>query len=347
MLEFTATQLAELTGGSIEGDPTASVHTFGKIEEAKKGELSFLANPKYEEYLYTTNASIVLVNNDLELKEKVDATLVRVPNSYSAFAKLLEFYSNLHSASKIGIDEKAVIPASAKIGKDVYIAPYVVLGENVCIGDNTKIYPGCYLGDNVSVGDNCVLNANISIYHDCKVGNHVILHAGIVIGADGFGFAPNPDGTYSKIPQIGNVVIEDNVEVGANTTIDRATIGSTHIEKGVKLDNLVQIAHNVVVGENTVIAAQAGVSGSTKLGKHVMMGGQSGIVGHLHIGDCTRINAQSGVTKSVKEANTAINGTPAADYRSTLKSQALFRELPQMEARIKELEKTIKELTSK
>lgn len=340
-MQFTASQLAQMIQGVVEGDENASVQSFGKIEEAKSGQLSFLANPKYEEYLYSTDASIVIVNNDLHLKEKVKATLIRVPDSYGAFATLLELYSKLRASHHVGIEERASVHVSAKIGKDVYIADFAYISANAEIGDNVKIYPGVFIGENVKIGNDTVINANVSIYHDCVVGNNVMLHAGIVIGADGFGFAPKEDGTYSKIPQIGNVVIQDNVEVGANTTIDRSTMGSTVIHKGVKLDNLIQIAHNVDIGENSVIAAQSGVSGSTKIGKGAMIGGQVGIIGHLHIADYVKMGAQSGVIKSVLEPNTTINGTPAFNASATAKSQIIVRKLPEMLKRLEALEKEL------
>jgi UDP-3-O-[3-hydroxymyristoyl] glucosamine N-acyltransferase len=346
-MQFTASQLAQMIQGEVEGDENAAVQSFGKIEEAKSGELSFLSNPKYEDYLYSTDASIVIVNSDLELREKVKTTLVRVPDAYRAFATLLDLYSKLRSSHHIGIEEKSSIHASAKIGKDVYIADFAYISANAVIGDNVKIYPCVYIGENVKIGNDTIINANVSIYYDCVIGKNVIIHAGVVIGSDGFGFAPNPDGSYSKIPQIGNVVVEDNVEIGANTAIDRSTMGSTIITKGVKLDNLIQVAHNVEIGENTVIAAQTGISGSSKLGKNLVIGGQVGIVGHLHIADYTKINAQSGVTKSVKEPKSSLTGTPAYDFKPMLKSQILMRNLPDMMKRLEELEKEIELLKNK
>ncbi|QES89771.1 UDP-3-O-(3-hydroxymyristoyl)glucosamine N-acyltransferase [Rhizosphaericola mali] len=346
-MQFTASQLAQIIQGVVEGDENVSVQSFGKIEEAKSGQLSFLSNPKYEEYLYSTDASIVIVNSDLVLKDKVKATLVRVSDSYSAFATLLDLYSKLRMSHHVGIEAKASIHSSAKIGKDVFVADFAYISANAEIGDNVKIYPGVFIGENVKIGDGTVINANVSIYHDCIIGKNVILHAGIVIGSDGFGFAPNPDGSYAKIPQIGNVVIEDNVEIGANTTIDRSTIGSTFIRTGVKLDNLIQIAHNVEVGENTVIAAQAGVSGSSKVGKYVMIGGQVGVVGHIRIADFTKINAQSGVTKSITVPKSSVTGTPAYNFSAMVRSQVLMRGLPDMLKRLEELEKEIELLKNK
>lgn len=347
MMQFTAAQIAELIKASIEGDAEQAVTSFGKIEEAIAGQLSFLANPKYEEFLYTTGASVVIVNDDLALKQPVAATLLRVPNAYGAFAELLHLYAGLRVQHLTGIEPDSFISPQASVGKDAYVAAFAYVSAHAQIGDNVKIFPGAFIGENVKIGDNSIVNANVSIYHDCVVGANVILHAGVVVGADGFGFAPQEDGTYAKIPQIGNVVIDDNVEVGANTAIDRATIGSTHLHKGVKVDNLVQVAHNVEIGENTVMAAQSGISGSTKLGRHVMIGGQAGIVGHLHVADYVRINAQSGVTKSIDEPKSAVTGTPAFAYTAALRSQALARELPQMEKRLWELEQKIAALTAK
>lgn len=343
-MEFSAAQIAQLIGGKVEGNPDALVKSFGKIEEAVNGELAFLANPKYEDFLYTTKASVIIVNDSQQLKQPVDATLIRVSDAYSAFAILLEKYQQLQSLQLTGIQQPVYIHATAKTGDNVYIGAFAYLGEKVIVGSNAKIYPGAYLGNNVIIGENSVIHPGVKIYHGCIIGNNVVIHAGTVIGADGFGFAPQKDGTLKKVPQIGNVVIEDNVEIGANSTIDRATIGSTIIKSGAKLDNLLQIAHNVEVGNNTVIAAQAGVSGSTKIGNNVMIGGQAGIVGHIQIADGSKINAQSGVSKSIKLPNTAVTGSPAHDYTASLRSQALTRNLPNLEKRIKELEDIIKSL---
>lgn len=343
-MQFTATQIAMLINGKLEGNAAATVASFGKIEEAGEGQLSFLANPKYEEYLYNTNASVIIINDSLELKQPVTATLIRVPDAYTAFATLLSKYQELKTQQLSGIQQPSFIAPTAVTGDNIFVGAFVYIGENVLIGNNVKLFPGVVLGDNVRVGDNTILHAGVKIYVDCQVGKNVIIHAGTVIGSDGFGYAPQPDGSYQKVPQIGNVVIEDFVEIGANTTIDRATIGSTLIKKGVKLDNLIQIAHNVEVGSNTVIAAQAGVSGSTKLGKNVLIGGQVGIVGHLAIADGTKINAQSGVTKSVKEPNKALNGSPAHDYSASLRVQSMTRNLPELEKRVKELEKLVEQL---
>lgn len=342
-MQFTAAQIALIINGKVEGDVNETVASFGKIEEAGAGQLSFLANPKYEEYIYTTKASIIIVNESLQLKQPVNATLVRVADAYSAFAILLSKYQEIKTQQLVGIQQPSYISPTAKVGENVFIGAFVYISDHVKIGNNVKLYPGVILGDNVKVDDNTILHAGVKIYFDCVIGKNVTIHAGTVVGGDGFGFAPQQDGDYKKVPQIGNVVIEDNVEIGANTTIDRATIGSTIVRKGVKLDNLVQIAHNVEVGTHTVIAAQAGISGSTKIGKNVMIGGQAGIVGHLTIADGSKINAQSGVTKSLKE-NSTITGTPAFEYNTALRSQAIFRNLPELENRVKALEKLIQEL---
>lgn len=342
-MQFPASQISLLVNGKVEGDDLVSVSSFGKIEEAREGQLTFFANPKYEEFLYKTAASIVLVNEDYELKQPVKATLIRVPDAYSAFAILLGKYQEIMQQQLTGIQQPAYIAQSAAWGDNVFIGAFTYIGENVNIGFNSKLYPNVFLGDEVVVGNNCVLHPGVKIYHHCRIGNNVTIHAGTVIGSDGFGFAQQADGSFKKVPQIGNVVIEDNVEVGANAAIDRATIGSTVIKSGAKLDNLIQIAHNVEVGHSTVIAAQAGVSGSTKIGDGVMIGGQAGIVGHIHLGDGARVNAQSGVSKSV-EAGKAVTGSPAFDYTAALRSQAVARNLPELEKRVKELEAMVKQL---
>ena len=344
-MQFSAAQITALIKGKIEGDANASVSSFGKIEEAQKGQLAFLANPKYEDYLYSTKASVIIINDSLQLKQPVPATLIRVPDPYSAFAALLSTYQKMMQQQLVGVQDPTYISKSASYGQNVFIGAFSYLGENVKVGNNTKIYPNVYLGNNVNVGDNSIIHPGVKIYHDCMVGNNVIIHAGTVVGSDGFGFAPQADGSFQKVPQIGNVVIEDNVEIGANTTIDRATIGSTIIRSGAKLDNLIQIAHNVEIGNSTVVAAQAGISGSTKVGKGVMIGGQVGIVGHINIGDGAKINAQSGVSKSI-DPGKAVTGSPAHDYTSTLRSQAISRNLPELEKRIKELEAIIRQLLS-
>jgi UDP-3-O-[3-hydroxymyristoyl] glucosamine N-acyltransferase len=344
-MTFSALQIAALINGKTEGDANISVKSFGKIEEAQNGQLAFLANPKYEEYLYITKASVIIINEALELKQPVTATLIRVPDAYTAFAKLLSAYQQMMQQQLTGVQEPVYISASASYGENVFIGAFAYLSDNVKIGNGTKIYPNAYLGNNVKIGDNSIIHAGVKIYHDCIIGNNVIIHAGTVIGSDGFGFAPQADGSLQKVPQIGNVIIENNVEIGANTTIDRATMGSTIIKSGAKLDNLVQIAHNVEVGNSTVIAALAGISGSTKIGKGVMIGGQAGLAGHLQVEDGSKINAQAGLGKSLK-AGSSVTGSPAYDYNKAMRSQAVARNLPEMERRIKELEALVKQLMS-
>ena len=343
-MQFTAAQIALMINGKVEGNSEIAVGAFGKIEEANAGELAFLANPKYEDYLYSTNASIIIVNETLELIHPILATLIRVPDAYTAFAELLDKYQQIRNQQLTGIQQPAYVDATAKIGNNVFIGAFAYIGEKAIIADGSKIYPSVYIGNNVVLGENSIIYPGVKIYHHCIIGKNVVIHAGTVIGGDGFGFAPQPDGTFIKVPQIGNVIIEDNVEIGSNATIDRATIGSTLIKAGAKLDNLLQIAHNVEIGNNAVIAAQAGISGSTKIGNNVMIGGQVGIVGHLQIADGSKINAQSGVSKSIKKINTAVTGSPAYEYTAALRSQAMVRSLPEMEKRITELEKLVKEL---
>ena len=343
-MQFSAAQIAQIIGGQVEGDSLVTVGAFGKIEEAKAGQLAFLANPKYEEHLYSTAASVIIINESQQLKQPINATLIRVPDAYSAFASLLDAYQKIKTQQLTGIQDPAYIHTTAQIGDNVFIGAFSYIGENVKLGNGCKIFPGVYLGNHVVVGENSILHPGVKVYHECQIGNQVIIHAGTVVGSDGFGFAPQPDGTLKKVPQIGNVIIEDGVEIGANTTIDRATIGSTIIRSGAKLDNLLQIAHNVEIGNNSVIAAQAGISGSTKIGKNVMIGGQAGIVGHIQIADGSKINAQSGVSKSIKTPNTAVTGSPAYDYTSALRSQAITRNLPNLEKRIKDLEELISKL---
>lgn len=343
-MQFTAAQIAQIINGKVEGNEHAAVSSFGKIEEAKDGQLAFLANPKYEDFLYSTQASIIIINKTLELKQPLSATLVRVQDPYSSFATLLDKYQEIKTKQLSGIQQPVYMDASVKTGENVFIGAFAFLGENVIIGNGVKIFPHSYLGNNVIVGDDTIIHPGVKIYHNCIIGKNVKIHAGAIIGSDGFGFAPQSDGTFKKVPQIGNVIIEDDVEIGANATIDRATLGSTLIKAGAKLDNLIQVAHNVEVGNNTVIAAQAGVSGSTKIGNNVMIGGQAGIVGHIIIADGTKINAQSGVSKSIKSPNTAVTGSPAFEYTSALRSQAVNRNLPELEKRLSELENIIKEL---
>jgi UDP-3-O-[3-hydroxymyristoyl] glucosamine N-acyltransferase len=342
-MNFSASQIALLINGKIEGDANASVNSFGKIEEAKAGQLAFLANPRYEDHLYTTQASVVIINDSLQLKQPISAVLIRVPDAYTAFATLLSKYQEMMTQQMHGIQEPSYIAKTASYGDNIFIGAFAYISENVKIGGNTKIFPNVFIGENVNIGNNTVLHPGVKIYRDCIIGDHVTIHAGTVIGSDGFGFAPQTDGSFKKVPQIGNVIIENDVEIGANTTIDRATIGSTIIRAGAKLDNLIQVAHNVEIGNSTVIAAQAGISGSTKIGKGVMIGGQAGLAGHLQIRDGAKINAQSGVGKSI-DAGKAVTGSPAYDYIAALRSQALSRNLPELEKRVKELEALVNKL---
>lgn len=343
-MEFTAEQIANVIGGRVEGNKDAKVHTFAKIEEGTEGAISFLSNPKYTHYLYDTKSSIVIVNEDVELEKDVDATLIRVPNAYESIAKLLQIYE-ASKPKKTGVAPQAYIAPSAKLGNNCYVGPFAYIGEGAEIGDGCQIYPHAVVGDNVKVGSNCIIYPNTTIYQGCKIGNNVTIHAGSVIGADGFGFAPGADG-YDKIPQIGIVVIEDNVEIGANTCVDRSTMGATVIHKGVKLDNLVQVAHNVEIGENTVMSAQVGIAGSTKVGSWCMFGGQVGLAGHITIGDKTFLGAQSGVPGSLKGGEELI-GTPPMNPRQYFKSQAIFRRLPDMYKDLNDAKKKIEELNEK
>lgn len=338
-MEFTVKQIAELLKGVVVGDENVSVNRLSKIEEGEPGSLSFLANPKYTHYIYNTEASIVIVDEGFVPEKAITATLIKVKNAYMAFAELLDFYNKI-KLDKKGISEKAWIAESATLGKDVYIGPFAFIGENVRIGDNVKIYPQVYVGDNVKIGHNTTLFAGVKIYSDIEIGNDCTLHAGVVIGADGFGFAPQEDNNYKKIAQIGNVIIEDNVEIGANTTVDRATLGSTIIRRGVKLDNLIQVAHNVEIGENTVIAAQTGISGSVKIGKNCMVAGQVGFNGHINIGNNVKIAAQSGIPNNVKD-DSVLFGSPAFDASKYKKAYVHFRNLQKIVDRIDDLEKRI------
>ncbi len=347
MLQFSAQQIALMIQGKIEGDATVLVKQFGKIEEAKAGEISFLANPKYEAFLYQSAASVIIINESLVLKQKLTATLIRVPDAYAAFATLLTKYQELKTQNLSGIQSPSYISSSATLGAHHYVAAFTHIGDHVVIGDNVKIFPNVVIGDNVKIGNHVVLNPGVIIYSDCVLGNHITIHSGTIIGSDGFGFAPKEDGSFQKVPQLGNVVIEDFVEIGSNTTIDRATIGSTIIRKGVKLDNLIQIAHNVEIGENTVIAAQSGISGSTKIGKSVMMGGQAGASGHISIADGVKIAARSGLTKTIKQANLVVTGYPAGEHGATLRSQIQVKNLPLLEKRVKELEILVQQLAQK
>ena len=339
-MQFTASALAQLLGGHVEGRPEIAVSGFGKIESAQPGQLSFLANPKYEEHLYDCAASIIIVNQRLALKRPVGATLIRVPDAYAAFAQLLKLYESQQQKSLKGIQSPVYIASTASHGTDVFIGAFAYVGEEVHIDNGTAIHPQVYLGDRVRVGKNCVLHPGVKVYADCVIGDEVVIHAGTVIGSDGFGFAPKNDGAYSKVPQLGNVIIESGVEIGANTTIDRATIGSTIIRQGVKLDNLIQVAHNVEIGAHTVIAAGTGISGSTQIGEQVMIGGQVGIAGHIRIGNQVKIGAQSGVSKDVPDGK-ILNGTPATEYANSFRQLALIRQLPEMERRIRLLEQLL------
>ena len=342
-MEFTAETIAGFLNGQIEGNPEVKVNTIAKIEEGKEGALSFLANPKYEHYIYSTGSSIVLVNKNFNPTGKISATLIRVENSYDAFASLLRLVDQARPRKK-GIHSTAIIEATAKIGSDVYIGPYAYIGENCVIGDGCSVYPHVYVGDNTQLGRQCTINPGVKIYHDCVLGEGCIVHAGSVIGSDGFGFAPQSDNEFMKIPQLGNVILEDHVEVGANVTIDRATMGSTIIHRGVKLDNLIQIGHNVEVGDNTVMAAQTGIAGSTKIGNNCMLGGQVGIVGHLKIANGSKIGAQAGILGDIKDENTTILGSPAIDYKQFLKSSVIFKKLPDLKMKIDNLEKEVESL---
>jgi UDP-3-O-[3-hydroxymyristoyl] glucosamine N-acyltransferase len=336
-MKFTATQIAGILEGEIEGNPDVEVSKLAKIEEGSPGSLTFLSNPKYTSFIYKTQASITIVNKDFKAEDSLDTTLIRVEDAYKAFSTLLEYYNQV-KMNKTGIEQPVFIADSAKYGENLYMGAFSYLGENVTIGDNVKIYPNVYIGDNVQIGDNCVVFAGAKIYSESVIGNHCVIHSGAIVGADGFGFTPNEKGEYQKVPQTGNVIIEDHVDVGAGTTIDRATLGSTIIRRGVKLDNQIQIAHNVEIGENTAIAAQSGVAGSTKIGKNCLIGGQVGIVGHVTIGNNVRIQAQSGIGRNVKD-NEVLQGSPALNYGDYNKSYVHFKNLPKIIDRFNAIEK--------
>ena len=336
-MKFTAEQIAGILEGKVIGNPNAEVYKLAKIEEGTQGSLTFLANPKYVNYIYSTNATIVIVNKNFEPEQEIKATLIKVEDAYQAFSKLLEYYNQV-KLMKSGIEQPSMISEGVQYGDDLYLGSFCYLGQNVKIGNNVKIYPNTFIGDNVIIGDNCVFFAGVRIYSETEIGNNVTIHSGTIIGSDGFGFAPQEDGTYSKIPQIGNVIIEDNVEVGSCSTVDRATLGSTFIRKGAKLDNQIQVAHNVEIGENTVIAAQTGIAGSTKIGKNCMIGGQVGIAGHLVIGNNVKIQAQSGIGKSLKDGE-VVQGSPAFNYADFAKSFVHFKNLPKIVKDIEELKK--------
>lgn len=343
-MKFTAAELGKLLNGAVEGNPEAVVSAVSKIEDAQEGALTFVANPKYASFLYTTRASIVIVSKDLLLEKPVESTLIRVSDPYSAFSVLLEMYSS-SKLNKTGREEPCFVSPSAEIGENCYIGAFSYIGQNVRLGNNVKVFPQVYIGDNCVVGDDSVLYAGVKIYSDCLIGKRVIIHSSTVIGSDGFGFAPQADGSYSKISQIGNVVIGDDVEIGSNNSIDRATMGSTVIKQGVKLDNLIQIAHNVEIGKNTVIASQTGISGSTKIGENSVIGGQVGVVGHISLAKGTQINAKSGVSKSITEEGKQWNGSPALGFRESLRIQAVYRRLPELENKITQLEKQLRQQT--
>lgn len=342
-MEFTAAQIAGFLNGEIEGDPETVVNDVAKIEEGHMGALSFLANPKYEHYIYTTKSSVVLVNKTFVPSDRIEATLIKVNDSYEAFASLLKLVEQSKPRKK-GIHPTAIIDPSAEIGADVYIGAYTCIGEKCKISDGCSVYPDVYVGDNTRLGKNCRLYPGVKIYHDCIIGESCVIHAGAVIGSDGFGFAPQSESEFMKIPQIGNVILEDNVEIGANSAIDRATIGSTIIRKGVKIDNLVQIGHNVEVGENTVMAGQTGIAGSSKIGKNCMLAGQVGVAGHLKVADGSILAAQAGVAGSIKKDNSVFLGTPAMDHKQFLRSYVVFKILPDLKTRIENLEKNIESI---
>ena len=342
-MEFTANQIGELLKGTVEGDANVKVNRLSKIEEGVAGSLSFLSNPKYTPYLYSTKASVIIIDETFILEQPVVATLVRVKNAYHSFVQLLEIYNNIQLDKK-GVEQPSFISSTSTLGENCYVGAFAYIGNNVRIGNNVKIYPQVYIGDNVTIGNNTSLFAGVKIYSDCIIGADCTLHTGTVIGADGFGFMPNSSNEYKKVAQIGNVIIEDYVEIGANTTIDRATLGSTIIRKGVKLDNLIQIAHNVEIGENTVIAAQTGIAGSTKIGKDCMIGGQVGIVGHITIADKVKIAAQSGIGSSILTEAEIVQGSPAFNIGDYKRTYVVFRKLPALERKIKELEQTIADL---
>jgi UDP-3-O-[3-hydroxymyristoyl] glucosamine N-acyltransferase len=344
-MEFTAQQIAELLQGTVEGDANVKVSRLAKIEEGEPGSLTFLANPAYTPYIYTTQASIVITNADFQPEQPVSATMIRVENAYASFAKLLEVYNTIRR-NKSGIEEMSFIDPSATVGEGLYAGAFAYIGKDVKIGNRVKLYPNSYIGDNCVIGDDTTIFAGVKIYSDCIIGKNVTIHSGVIIGGDGFGFQPNSENNYQKVAQIGNVIIEDHVEIGANSTIDRATLGSTIIRKGVKLDNLIQIAHNVEIGENTVIAAQTGVAGSTKIGKNCMIGGQVGIVGHIQIADGVKIAAQSGIGNSLTTPNEIVQGSPAFNISDYKRSYVMFRKLPELEKKIQELQKTISALSS-
>ncbi|WP_272149304.1 UDP-3-O-(3-hydroxymyristoyl)glucosamine N-acyltransferase [Tenacibaculum aiptasiae] len=336
-MKFKAKQIADILEGEIVGDPNIEVDKLSKIEEGSEGSLTFLSNPKYNSFIYTTNASVAIVNKSFEPEKEIETTLIKVDDAYQSFSKLLEFYNEAKN-NKQGRENPHFIAGSAKIGSNEYIGAYAYIGNNVVIGENVKIFPNSYIGDNSVIGDNTVIFAGVKIYSETQIGKNCKIHSGSVIGADGFGFAPDENGEYKAIPQIGNVIIEDNVDIGSNSTIDRATLGSTVIRKGVKLDNQIQVAHNVEIGKNTVIASQSGIAGSTKIGENCMIGGQVGIVGHISIGNNVKIQAQSGIGRNLKDGD-VVQGTPAFGYSDYNKSYVYFKKLPKLASTIDKIEK--------
>ncbi len=342
-MNFTAAVIAEFLKGTIEGDPQTSIHDVSKIEEGRTGTLSFLANPKYEKYIYDSQSSIIIVNEDFKPKKELESTLIRVKNAYESFAALLHLYEQ-SKPKKSGISKMASISESASLGSNLYIGDFTVVSDHVSIGDDVLLYPHVYVGDNVKIGEGTILHPGVKIYDGCEIGSHCVIHAGAIIGGDGFGFAPNQENNYQKVPQVGKVIIEDHVEVGANTTIDRATMGATILRKGVKLDNLIMIGHNVEVGENTVMAAQTGVSGSTRIGKNCMFGGQVGLIGHITIADGVKIAAQSGIPKSIKEEGAIVQGAPAFEFNYYQRCYVVFKNLPNLRNQVIDLERKISDL---
>ncbi len=342
-MNFTANDIAEFLNGEVDGDGTVAVNNVSRIEEGEQGTLSFLANPKYAHYIYETKSSIVLVNKDFVADQEIAATLIRVEDAYQALAQLLEMYEQ-SKPQRVGVEQPSFVSKTAQVGEQVYIGAFAYVGSNVKLGKNVKLYPHVYIGDNVTIGDNTILNSGVKVYENCEIGAECIFHSGVVIGGDGFGFAPSSANDYKKVPQVGNVIIENHVEIGANTCVDRATLGSTIIRKGVKLDNLIQVAHNVEIDENTVIASQTGIAGSTKIGKNCMIGGQVGFAGHLTITDEVKIAAQSGIGKNIKKVGVVVQGSPAFDFGPYQKSYVLFKNLPKMREQIMTMEKELKEL---
>lgn len=345
-MEFTTAEIASLLNGELVGNQSQKVNNIARIDEATEGSISFLSNPKYENYVYTTEASAIIVNKKFSPKQKVKPSLILVDDPYISFTTLLEEYQKLNSLKKSGVESPSFIAASSRTSYNIYRGAFSYIGEHCNIGENVKIYPHTYIGDNVTIGNNCIIYPGVKIYDDTCIGNYVTIQAGAVIGSDGFGFAPQQDGTYKTIPQTGNVIIRDHVDIGANTVIDCATLGSTEIKQGVKLDNLIQVAHNVEIGENTVIAAQSGISGSSKIGKNSVLAGQVGIVGHVELADKTTVAAQSGVGKSWKKEGTLLLGSPAIEHKDATKAYVVYKKLPQIQKKVEELEKKLISLSN-